>query len=333
MLIKKRKSSCKSSIFYSLFFHACLFLALSFMLLEKRLHQPLSNQPQQDTQINTQNKPEKTFLPKEEPEKNKSLQTPDPTTFVVPAPVVYYGNQAMMNLPVPIAGSSSGTSGFDQKPTVLPTPPVLKVAETQKNPSDKPFPQEETTTFDESAVIEETFSEYVPSSSFVTFKEQSPKNQGPAQKKVTLAELFKNAQSDICHIAQEGQTSATKAGTEGGDLNGSGHQVTIKEGDMKYYTLWAKFLNHLNQAARFSRRGKEHLIRQWAETGEIQYVMHCGITVDAQGKVIDIHITHSSGCKKFDDICVADIRYAVPFPPLPQSLGKKTARFEVSVYP
>ncbi len=328
MIIKKSRSP----FIYSLLFHCLLFFILSLMLLENKTKNNVSHKALYDVIKNLQNRQEQdTHNIQKQTEADD--QTPDLARFVVPAPVVYYGNQAMMNMPTPIKGSATGTSSFDKNQSTLPTPAVQQVAQEQIKPSSERYTQEAQSIPQESATIQETLpTEILSATSYIFSDNAFVEKTGPA-KKLTLADLFKNAPADISQFAKEGQKTATQAGTENGDVNGSGQQITIKEGDMKYYTLWAKFLNHLNQAARFNRRGKEHIISQLLHEGKIEYLLQCGITIDASGNLIDIAITHSSGSRRFDELCKADIHAAVPFPPLPASLNKKTACFEVSVYP
>ncbi len=369
MVAREHKQTKKSTgVVVSLTIHALLLLLLFLILTEKKLSplflpaQP-SKQPER-SRSTTPAQPQATKK-SDDPTKKATLDQP----FVVPAPVVFYGNQAMMNKPVPVSGHADGKSAFEHTPTSLPTPPAHAIAPERTVPvvsetiGDKVEvgPQEEhheqvpaTPTFEkqpeQEAVAEkqESFSEPTPSSlvALATQAQEStvpaiskkqsttPKKQKAEQaNKLTLADLFKNSRNTIASFAQDGLPSAKKAGTEGGDDLGSGHQITIKEGDMRYYTLWSTFLNHLNASARFSRRGKEHLIQEWVRTHQIQYILHCGITIDLEGNVIDVDLVVSSGCKEFDNLCLNDIYTAAPFPPLSERLGKKTARFEVSVYP
>ena len=410
MLIREQKQTKKSAgVFISLTIHAVLVALLFLALTEKRLadgfftHQNQSLIPdvtkdKEAEKDSTQEESSSSAKVTEDKKALEELQKKQPTLnqpFVVPAPVVFYGNQAMMNKPVPVSGHSEGKSAFEHTPSALPTPPAPAIAP-ERTPSisapqsliadamkDKQEQSSAAKVMDDFTALEreqekiEEIEELKPdlqrelhqeegnlllalegvsnqpspkASSYVKtsedFDDRLPrKKQQQSQslitdvmkdkkaKKLTLADLFKNATSTIASFAQDGLPSARKAGTEGGDDQGSGHQITIKEGDMKYYTLWAKFLNHLNQAARFNRRGKEGMIQAWMNNKEIQYILQCGITIDMQGKILDIEIMVSSGCAGFDKLCISDIRSAVPYPPLPESLGKKTARFEVNVYP
>ena len=411
MLVHEQKQTKKGTgVFISLTIHA-VFVALLFLAItEKRLADDLflrQNQEQKAAPVHyATDEPKKT--PSQQPAEEKKPQPLAPAKkqptlnqpFVVPAPVVFYGNQAMMNKPVPVSGHSEGKSAFEHTPSALPTPPAPAIAP-ERTPSisapqqlaNSPKPadnqslqeaQKEQEKIEAMEELQNTTPAFESSiaqamenkNSIEEIKELEPdlqrelqqgegnlllaleevskkrtreekkqtaqeldnvprKKQRSSQeaKKLTLADLFKNASTTIASFAQDGLPSARKAGTEGGDDQGSGHQITIKEGDMKYYTLWAKFLNHLNQSARFNRRGKEGMIQAWMNNKEIQYILQCGITIDMQGKILDIEIMVSSGCPGFDKLCISDIRSAVPYPPLPESLGKKTARFEVNVYP
>ncbi len=453
MVIQEHKETKSSWIALSLFLHIC---ALTGLFISQRqtplftqtvlsdetpkeqnqtAHHVSPTAPTQQQQTPTPKKKlqlpklqQQTFQTQKKEPKPEELQKP----FIVPAPVVFYGNQAMMNAPKPIKGSKEGTSGFEHTPSALPSLPVKMIrksepesASTQKKstgeqaeeslgseknskaphlPNQKPITEtvesalkkeliphqtisesasdtkqpateptiqkiqsrEKTvsTTIQEVVIVPQnqplptiqtsedtnttktaevlTPTEIITQKTSLATHKNSQKNSGdvtqsstPNTKKnsLSLAQLFKNARQDLHNLTMQGAISAKKAGTETGSDDGSGHQVVIKEGDMKYYTLWAKFLNHLNQAARFNRRGKERLIQEWVATEQIRYVFQCGITVDLQGKVIDVEINHSSGSKKFDDFCLSDIYSAVPYPPLPPSIGKTSARFEVNVYP
>jgi len=343
MIAREQKQTKKGTgIVGSLLLHAFLLLLLFLVLSEKKAV---------------------TFLPSPRKEAERTQMT-------VPAPVVFYGNQVMMNNPTPVSGHKDGKSAFEHTPSSLPTPPAPTIAperspvpevrgtdeKTQITPppalqqisTPEPEIHQEVEKTPVAPTLEAPLNPTQAGLALVAHTQAPAKREETSQydratprkkqhvdqeRKLTLADLFKNSREIISTFAQDGLPSAKKAGTEGGDDQGSGRQITIKEGDMKYYTLWAKFLNHLNASARFSRRGKERLFEQWIRSGQIQYVMQCGITVDRQGNVIDIDLVVSSGCREFDAQCFYDIKAAVPYPPLPESLGKKSARFEVSVYP
>ncbi len=429
MIAQEQHHPKRTWLIVSLLLHGFVIVGLLTSLLEKNLNDAsLFNmslqKKRQAAPVITADKKQKSEEEKEEATKKRqriplpsNQKTPperNEKPFTVPAPVVFYGNQAMMNLPTPIAGHPDGKSSFDSNPSALPTPstptiaaerlsapPSVPTKDTQdtqeeqtttlpptselapalqpiqkplKQPTKKKVEQEQKESLEvvpvpttltsepepkkeepiEKMLIETTeitppFTETPPTAHIqtpalmnstnnrldphATLGTTIVKQKKAAKKQLTLADLFRNAPTALTAISQAGEPSAKKAGTEGGDVHGSGHQITIKEGDMKYYTLWAKFLNHLNQAARFNRRGKEHRIIELAQRRDITYVLQCGITVDKRGKLLDIEIIHSSGSKEFDKFCISDIKYAVPYPPLPETLNKKSVRFEVNVYP
>lgn len=377
MLVREQNQTNKSTgIFVSLTIHAVLVALLFLALKEKHLTTDFFSRAPQHTKAAPVHpappEPKKEDQPSQKADPLKKQPTLN-QPFVVPAPVIFYGNQAMMNKPVPVSGHSEGKSAFEHTPSALPTPPAQAIAperapsiqapaqlvqttpSTQANTPQKAQErvEEKAETTDKNTTIEKETQTTEENSKLMlstildesarletalkvkdkrTEKKEASQHSQQARK-LTLADIFKNANNAISSFSQDGLPSARKAGTEGGDDQGSGHQITIKEGDMKYYTLWAKFLNHLNQAARFNRRGKESMINHWIQNRDIQYILQCGITVDMQGKVLDIDLMVSSGCPGFDKLCISDIKSAVPYPPLPESLGKKTARFEVNVYP
>lgn len=161
----------------------------------------------------------------------------------------------------------------------------------------------------------------LPANSFIA----SSADNTPAQateKSPSLADIFNHARSTFSspHVEelQEGE--------------GSGQPVVIREGDMKYYSLWATFLKHLNDTARFNRIRKPVPLDEWIRTKKVTHNLQCGITVNKKGEVLDITIVTSSGYKPFDQLCIQDIWAASPFPPLPDQLKKETARFEVKSY-
>lgn len=384
MVVEEYKNPKHTWLVVSLVLHGIFITAILVSLLDKNLNSRTTssapilfeNEPLSKT-ISEQEKEQEKRKRKEQLNLFKKPAKLDEKPFTVPAPVVFYGNQTMMNLPTPIAGSPDGKSSFDSNPSTLPTPaathistePVAPAAQTILPQDDAPIQIPENApseSLPENKIVQDKIElppvESVrfhtavpqaaeqPSNIIPPFseKKESPllnHNSQPnlaktiptpskqVKKQLTLAELFKNAPTALNALGTTGEPSARKAGTQGGDVNGSGHQITIKEGDMKYYTLWAKFLNHLNQAARFNRRGKEHRIHELVQTGAVTYILQCAITVDKEGKLVDIELANSSGSPEFDQLCISDIKSGIPYPPLPDSLGKKIARFEVNVYP
>lgn len=147
---------------------------------------------------------------------------------------------------------------------------------------------------------------------------KSSKEDTVRKKTLTLSDLFKNTTfpDDSAHMLGEG----------------SGQPVVIREGDMRYYSVWAKFLQHLNDVVRFNRVKNKTPLFAWIQSGLVKNNIFCGITVTRDGKVLDIDLITSSGYQPFDSVCMADIWSASPFPPLPDSMKQEKARFEVRSY-
>lgn len=147
----------------------------------------------------------------------------------------------------------------------------------------------------------------------------------PVPKEVSLADLFRNAQKAVAH-----DTAALTSQDGGGGPSG---QIVISEGSLKYYSLWSKFLSHLNDAARFNRRGGiNQEVQHWLQTGLIKKEALFAIDVNKKGQVINVILLSSSGHSPFDKLCISDIWSAVPYPPLPDSIDRPTARFQVKAF-
>ncbi len=146
----------------------------------------------------------------------------------------------------------------------------------------------------------------------------------PVQKELNLADLFRNAQKSFAK--EDVVVSAQDAGGPSGD-------IVISEGSLKYYSLWSKFLSHLNDAARFNRRGgKDAQVHQWLQAGLIKKEALFAIDIDKKGQVVNVALLSSSGHTPFDSLCIADIWSAAPYPPLPESINRPTARFQVKAF-
>lgn len=156
--------------------------------------------------------------------------------------------------------------------------------------------------------------------------ETAPQKTVPNQNKetLTLKDIFNHARKTFASNPHISDLQAP------GDA--AGQPIVIREGDMKYYSLWAGFLKHLNSTARFNRVQKPVPIAEWIKSKKIKQNMQCGITINKKGEVQAIDITISSGYTEFDQLCIEDIWSASPFPPLPDQLGKTVARFEVKSY-
>lgn len=160
-----------------------------------------------------------------------------------------------------------------------------------------------------------------------------PKQSAPTTKKALTVNPTKQNPSlaDIFNHARQNFTLPKKTPLQI-DGDGAGQPLVIREGDMQYYSLWSTFLTHLNNAARFNRIKSPAPITEWIQLGLLKNNLQCGITINKKGEVQDISIILSSGHVTYDELCIQDIWSASPFPPLPDQLGKKVARFEVRSY-
>lgn len=146
----------------------------------------------------------------------------------------------------------------------------------------------------------------------------------PVPKEMTLADLFKNAHKALGH--EEKILSSEDGGGPSGD-------IVITEGSLKYYSLWVKFLQHLNDAARFNRRGGiDRDVQMWLQTGLIRKEALFAIDIDKKGQIVNVTLLSSSGHTPFDKLCITDIWSAAPYPPLPSSIDRPTARFQVKAF-
>ena len=234
--------------------------------------------------------------------KNKPSLVHKPTAkkfaFKVPTPIVFYGQQMAPNK---MPGSLS------QATQPSPQPAQQQAAPQQTQQQAAPKPQTQPT--------EKT-------------KDDLPAPKKPAEidqpkKEPTLADMFNHARQNFNFPQKSNLQTA-------GD--GAGQPLVIREGDIKYYSLWSTFLNHLNNAARFNRVRNPVPLGEWVANKFIKNHLQCGITVNKKGEVQDIDIILSSGYQQYDELCIQDIWSASPFPPLPDQLGKNVARFEVRTY-
>ncbi len=334
--MNKEKEQKSSWLIYSIVLHSIVIVALLLSLNETYLIKP-QKKPAPIILIDDKKRNEKqekrnrTDIQKKEPEKPKPL---DPKTFTVPAPVMYYGHEI--------------------DPNKKPGNPTEKKIETSHdksidNSNEKNIPSSESNTLplsikpeekletlsnkedlivDKNSTVADTI---IDKNIFIDYKKPinlkrtrnrsiipSSDTQQPSVKKLTLSDLFKKSPL----VSTETQIIG----------EGSGQPIVIKEGDMKYYSVWTKFLHHLNQTARFNRIKKKIPLIEWIKTGQLKKDLFCGITVTKEGKVLSIDIISSSGFKPFDALCIEDIWASSPFPPLPESMGKEQARFEVRSY-
>jgi outer membrane biosynthesis protein TonB len=315
---------------YSIALHTILLLAFLITLNDANL-------------LNPQKKPAQIIMmdekkPLRERFKNKEKQETKPfdqSTFTVPTPVMYYGKELDPD-------KKPGT------PTKQSTPKQTIPEKPQEHPNEKSSVEKTNNSLQEnlsSNVLEEEIVEQQPSTiieAISTITEATAPARGPIKeiiipKKLRERSMLPKKQSDLLNKTETKKLTLAdifkKSSVVSEDTQvigeGSGQPVVIKEGDMKYYSVWTKFLHHLNQTAKFNRVKKQVPLKEWIKTGQLKKDLYCGITVTKEGKVLAIDIISSSGFKLFDDTCVHDIWASSPFPPLPESMGKERARFEV----
>ena len=325
--MNNEKQERSTWLIYSLALHGLAILALLISLNETNLLQPQQKQAQVILAD------EKKELRERFKNKEKNGTKPlDQSTFTVPTPVMYYGKELdpdkKPGTPTKKATPSQHYSLEESAPSI----PKKTTDSTKETPSPESkteeiaqeglaTPLKEIPVTTESGtllapIIDPTINKKKPRERSTIPKAQSRTlNNTPETKKLTLADIFKKSPT----ISEDTQIVG----------EGSGQPIVIKEGDMKYYSVWTKFLHHLNQTAKFNRVKKQVPLKEWIKTGQLKKDLYCGITVTKEGKVLAIDIISSSGFKPFDDTCVHDIWASSPFPPLPESMGKERARFEV----
>lgn len=219
--------------------------------------------------------------------------------FKVPAPIVFYGQQTDTNK---AAGSLTQTHQLSPQPVQ------------QSSTAATPNKQEE------KKITEKQLAPAIKKSPVIDKKPLLPENK---KKEPTLADMFNQARQNF-KLPQKSNLQT--------DGQGAGSPLVIREGDIKYYSLWSAFLKHLNNAARFNRVKNPVPLAQWISHKLIKNHLQCGITVNKKGEVQDIDIILSSGYEPYDKLCIQDIWSASPFPPLGDQLGKNSARFEVRTH-
>ncbi len=325
--MNKEKQERSSWLIYSITLHSLALIALLISLNETSLFN--KNQPAPVIVLTDKQEEMLQKNIKKQPTQEKKTQPLDPKTFNVPVPVMYYGKELDPN-------KTPGTPTKKQTETEFkktePLPPlhqeeshtketllkkieseiteILEEVKKEKTVLQEPLlevKEQATQTLPKKSPLQKTLPETIP-----------PKEKTPGKKQLTLADLFNKSPLTSTDTQMIGE--------------GSGQPIVIKEGDMKYYSVWSKFLNHLNQTARFNRIKKKVPLMEWIKNGLLKKDLFCGITVTKEGKVLAIDIISSSGFKTFDDMCIQDIWASSPFPPLPESMGKEQARFEVRSY-
>ncbi len=220
--------------------------------------------------------------------------------FKVPAPIVFYGHQMDPNK---APGSLSQTH--------QPSPQAARAS--------VPPPSEQT----EQTASQKIHRPPAQAPEKITEVKEKPSVVTPIKQEPTLAEMLNQARRNF-KMPQKSNLQV--------DGDGAGQPLVIREGDIKYYSLWSSFLKHLNNAARFNRVKNKVPLEQWLSNKLIKNHLQCSITINKKGDVEDIDIILSSGYKPYDELCIQDVWSASPFPPLPDQLGKNVARFEVRTY-
>ncbi len=324
--MNKEKEQKSAWIIYSITLHALIIIALLISLNDTSLLNP----KKEAAPVILMDQKELRHKSHTEKIKNKEPQTLDPKTFTVPAPVMYYGHEIDPHKKPgnptekkieasPDNNTHDSIEKKDKKESDI--VPELPITEPEKSElSNKEIKSDNNESMIDTIIEKNIFMDdkkFIPlkktrSRSTTSSHEQS------CSKKLTLADLFKKSPLVTTDTQMIGE--------------GSGQPIVIKEGDMKYYSVWTKFLHHLNQTARFNRIKKKVPLIEWIKTGQLKKDLFCGITVTKEGKVLSIDIISSSGFKPFDTMCIEDIWASSPFPPLPESMGKEQARFEVRSY-
>ena len=238
------------------------------------------------------------------------------------------------------------------EPTPLPAPvvlyyanghksSVLSPAQTKSNPSLKNLPPESLQKFEEKKQettqdvkqkniekkekTEQKKSPTVISSVSETgFFKATEKPSNLTQKQETINET--QIRSRQLELADLFRTMPHHAKTEGNNA-GNTEQLLVVQGDMKYYSFFNQFLNHINQVFAF-HRGPEKL-SSYIQSGKQLKNAGLFVIIDQQGKVLSRSITSSSGYAPADALILQVVDLASPFPPVPQHFNHKTVRIEL----
>jgi outer membrane biosynthesis protein TonB len=226
-------------------------------------------------------------------------------SFKVPAPIVFYGQQMAPNK----------KPGSLAQPAQQATQPQKQAQPSQKQaqPSQQETQPQKQTQPPSKLLPTKKTPESIP-------VKKQPTAVTSTKKDLSLADIFNHARQNF-NIPKKTDLQAP------GD--GAGQPLVIREGDMKYYSLWSTFLHHLNNAARFNQVKSPLPLGEWLQNRFIKNNLQFAITINKKGEVQDISIMVSSGYKPYDERCIQDTWSASPFPPLPDQLGKNVARFEV----
>ena len=260
--MNQNKEKSPTWLLYSLTFHSLILIALLLSLTDTTLF--TNKKPAQIIMMDQPSDQKISQTKKDIPQKpeKKESQALDPATFTVPVPVMYYGKELDPNKTpgTPTEKKTDKTQEIDILKQIIEetnSEQLLKeVAESQNNV--------ETLSKNEPSSLENLLTQptFIPddtktaSSERRVSKKPSSHTKTSQPKKLTLADIFKKSPM----ISEETQMIG----------EGSGQPIIIKEGDMKYYSVWTKFLHHLNQTARFNRIKKHAPVIEWIKTGQLK---------------------------------------------------------------
>ena len=161
--------------------------------------------------------------------------------------------------------------------------------------------------------------------------ENAQKEEQKKEQAFTLADLFKNIPNSSVFAPDTAKSLATYNPRGDSSLIGDGYgsDIVITEGDMRYYSVWKKFLHHINETAQYNQIRHKQDSTQWRQKGLIKNPSIMSVTVAKNGTCLAVTVLHSSGCTPFDTFNVQTAWSASPYPPLPESMGKEQARFEI----
>lgn len=163
-----------------------------------------------------------------------------------------------------------------------------------------------------SSVSETGFFKATENPSNLTQKQETTTENQIRSRQLELADLFKS----MPHYPQ----------TEG-HSNGTTDQLLVVQGDMKYYSFFNQFLNHINQV--FAFHGGPEKLSGYIQSGKRLKNAGLFVIIDQQGKVLSRSITSSSGYAPADALILQVVDLASPFPPVPQHFNHKTVRIEL----
>lgn len=150
---------------------------------------------------------------------------------------------------------------------------------------------------------------------------KDPVKNAMRKKQPTLADIFNHARKTFA--TSQPQTNLEVPG------DGAGQELVIRQGDIKYYSLWSTFLQHINNAVSFDVVKRSIPLRQWVMEKRISQNLLFQVTINKKGETQDVTIIRSSGYAPLDEFYVGIAWSASSFPPLPNHLEKDLTTFEI----